>query len=235
MEQKKIKGTKKTQKNKNETITKCNRYINLGVNSTFNVGDDAYILSETEYTSLTDKATANDDAIISELKETITEKEKEIANLTAKITTLETSNKDLTNQVGNISKLQQENTELNNLIRSKEKELAKYTAIDIDKLQQKATELETENKELSNKVTNRDEYIIYLELLQTDYKLLVQHLNNYLSLYKHRNIINRVINKDVASDIDKPQLEMMDFKGNISDEAKAPIIVIDKSNVNKSE
>ena len=217
MEQKKIKGTKKTQKNKNETITKCNRYINLGVNSTFNVGDDVYILSETEYTNLTDKATANDGVIISELKETITEKEKEIANLTAKITTLKTENKSLTNKVGNISELQQENTELNNLILSKEKELAKYNAIDIDKLTNDKETLETENKELSKQLGIKTDYIVYLEQLQTDYKELINYFRN-------KNFLTPLLNAIGLSDIDKPQLKHIDMKGNKTDKNNEPVL-----------
>lgn len=234
MEQSRIKGKPSSyyKKSENKTIEKISKYINLGVNSEFNVNDVAYVLSETEYTDLT--GAVNTDAVkeLTELKETLRVKETEITKLTDKITTLEASNKELSDTIG---ATETQLSELRQLIQQKEKELSKYSNIDVDKLQQIATELETTNKELLGKVTNRDEYIIYLELLQTDYKVLVQYLNTSLMLHKQRNLINRVINKDVASDMDKPQLEMIDSKGNVLADAEAPIITLNKDKVNKSE
>lgn len=214
MEQKKIKGTKKTQKNKNETITKCNRYINLGVNSTFEVGATAYILSETEYNDLNDKANVNDDNNITELKELLTDKEKEIAKLNDTITTLETSNNDLTVKVG---AYETDISQLNLLIQQKETELSKYTAIDIDKLTNDKETLETENKELSKQLGIKTDYIVYLEQLQTDYKELINYFRN-------KNFLTPLLNAIGLSDIDKPQLKHIDMKGNKTDKNNEPIL-----------
>lgn len=241
MEQTQIKGNKSSyfKKSENKTIETISKIANLGVNSSFNVGDVVNVLSETEYNNLIETANTDDAKEIVKLNETITRLKKELNTLTDDNNKLKATNKELLNTINNnetdINKLQQENTELTNTIRSKDKELTKYTAIDIDKLQQDNKNLETTNKELLGKVVNRDEYIVYLELLQTDYKLLVQYLNTSLTLQKQRNFIDRVINKDVISDIDKPQLELMDFKGNISDDAKAPINAIVKNKPNKSD
>ena len=241
MEQTKIKGNKSSyfKKSENKTIETISKIANLGVNSCFDVGDVVYVLSETEYNDLMETVNTDDAKEIAKLNETITLLKKEINTLTDDNNKLQATNKELTNTIGNnesdISKLQQEKTELNDLILSKEKELSKYDAIDVEKLQQENTDFETTNKELLEKVTNRDEYIIYLELLQSDFKLLVQYLNTSLTLQKQRNFFNRVINKDVASDIDKPQLELIDFKGNVSDDADAPINAIVKSKPNKSD
>lgn len=230
MEQKKIKGTKKTYETQNKKVTKCNRYINLGVNTAFAVDDVVYVLSETEYNDLTATANANATVNISELKETLTEKEKEIAKLTRNITTLETSNTNLTNQIGaNETAI----SELKELIQQKEKELSKYIAIDVDSVTNKLNELETENKDINKEIRTKTDYIVYLEQLQTDYTKLLAYYILYSEKYKSRNIFKRIANTDVDSDIAKPTLKHLDLKGNPTDKETAPTIpIVNKSDAN---
>lgn len=234
MEQKKIKGSKSSYYKQSEkrNIERTSKYINLGVNSAFDVGDVAFILSETEYTNLNELANTDATKEIAKLKETITELNKQIANLTDDKETLTTTNNDLANK---LATSETQITELNNRIRQTEKELSKYTAINVDDLQQKATELETSNNELNKEIKTKTDYIVYLEQLQTDYTKLIAYHKLYFETYKHRNILKRIANTDVNSDIDKPMLKHLDFKGNPTNKDNAPIIATAKPTDANSE
>ena len=227
MEQKKIKANKSKyyKKSENKTVETTSKYINLGVNTAFNVGDIAFILNETEYNDLNNIANTDNAKEIAKLKETITELNKQIAKLTDDKETLTTTNNDLANK---LATSETQITELNNRIRQTEKELSKYTAINVDDLQQKATELETSNNELNKEIKTKTDYIVYLEQLQTDFVKLIAYYNLYFETYKHRNILKRIANTDVNSDIDKPMLKHLDFKGNPTNKDNAPIIATAK-------
>ena len=222
MEQKKVKGSKTSYYNKSEKkkIERVSKQVNLGVNSAFDVGDIAYVLSDDEYKELIDNNTGNDE-LMNDIKQLRDDNNK-----------LDATNKELSDKVAALS---DEVASLTAMISEQEQELNKYSNIDIDKLNQSINKLEIANKELSSKVTNRDEYIIYLELLQSDYKLLIQYLNICNDLKDKRNFFNRMINKDVASDVDKPSLDLIDFKGNVSDKENAPIIHINSNKDVNSE
>lgn len=215
MEQKQVKGSNSTyyHKKKKKEIKTTSKYINLGVNSLFNVDDIAYILSDEEYNSLT-----NDSKEIKELKQ-------QIDVLTNKCDDLLSSNKNLSDKV---TAYENEITSLNQLISSKDKEISD-NKINIEKYQQTKEKLEIankENKELISNVVDRDNYINYLERVQSDYRVLIQYLNLYLEQYQQRNIIKRIANSDI--DITKPTLNYIDFKGNLSDNVTAPLIDVPK-------
>lgn len=232
MEQKRIKGkqTSYYKKSENKEIVRISKYINLGVNSAFDVDDTVIVLSAPEYDDLLSLANTDTAKAIAKNDETISELNNIVAKVTEDNNRLEFANMELLNTItDNETKL----SELQAMVTELQVKLSKYDAIDVEHLQDMVNSLESNNTDLLNKVTNRDEYIIYLELLQTEYKLLLQYLNSYLKLYKQRGLINRIANKDVT-DIDKPQLEMIDFKGNVSDDAKAPIITVNPDNVTKS-
>lgn len=217
MEQKQIKGSQANYYSEKEkrVIERVSKYINLGVNSAFDVGDIAHILSDVEYRE-----------VLEEIKQL-----KDSNNV------LDADNKALKEQLNSLSdevttyenEIQQHKNEIDKLnltIMEQEQELNKYSNIDIDMLQQSI-------KELSDRVTNRDEYIIYLELLQSDYKVLIQYLNICKDLQDNRNAFNRLLNKDATSDIDKPTLELINFDGSVIDKKNAPIININhKKDVN---
>lgn len=215
MEQKQVKGSNSTyyNKSKKKEVKTTSKYINLGVNSLFNVDDMAYILSDKEYNSLT-----NDNKEIKELKQ-------QIDVLTNRCNDLLSSNKELSDKV---TAYDNEITSLNQRISSKDKEISDNN-INIEKYQQAKKDLEIanqENKELISDVMDRDNYINYLERVQSDYRVLIQYFNLYLEQYQQRNIIKRVTNADV--DITKPTLNYIDFKGNISDNVSAPLIEVPK-------
>lgn len=215
MEQKQVKGSNSTyyNKSKKKEVKTTSKYINLGVNSLFNVDDMAYILSDKEYNSLT-----NDNKEIKELKQ-------QIDVLTNRYNDLLSINKELSDKV---TAYDNEITSLNQMISSKDKEISD-NKINIEKYQQTKEDLEIankENKELISDVMDRDNYINYLERVQSDYRVLIQYFNLYLEQYQQRNIIKRVTNADV--DITKPTLNYIDFKGNISDNVSAPLIEVPK-------
>lgn len=234
MEQKQIRGSKSSyyKQSENKNIEKTSKYINLGVNSAFDVGDIAFILSETEYTNLNELANTDATKEIAKLNETISDLNKQITNLTNENTSLETINKSLSDAN---SELETKVSELNNTIQQTEKELSKYTAINVDDLQQKATELETSNNELNKEIKTKTDYIVYLEQLQTDYTKLIAYHRLYFETYKHRNILKRIANTDVNSNIDKPMLKHLDLKGNPTNKDNAPIIATVKPNDVNSE
>lgn len=223
MEQKQIKGSKSSyyKQSEKKNIERTSKYINLGVNTAFDVGDIAFILSETEYTNLNELANTDATKEIATLNETISDLNKQITKLTNENTSLETTNKSLSNAN---SGLETKVSELNNTIHQKEKELSKYIAINIDNLQQKTTELKTSNNELNKEIKTKTDYIVYLEQLQTDYVKLIAYYRLYFKTYKHRNILKRITNTDVNSDIDKPMLKHLDFKGNPTNKDNSPII-----------
>lgn len=234
MEQKKIKANKSKyyKKSENKTVETTSKYINLGVNTAFNVGDIAFILNETEYNDLNNITNTDNAKEIAKLKETISDLNKQIAILTDENKTISKTNSKLTATVGvNESEI----SKLNNLIHSKDKELAKYNGVNVDDLQHKATELETTNKELNTEIKTKTDYIVYLEQLQTDYTKLIAYHRLYFKSYKHRNILKRIANTDVTSDIDKPMLKHLDFKGNPTNKENAPIIATAKPNETKSD
>ena len=259
MEQKKVKGSNITYKTKKKEVTKKSKNINLGVNSCFDVGDIAYILSDKEYNSLTndsgaiteleqqitvltnrcndllnsnkelsDKVTAYDKQLTNDNK-TITELKQQIEVLSNRCDDLQSNNKDLSDKVTNY---ENEITSLNHLINSKDKAIADITS-DVEKYQQTKQDLEIaikENKELISDVKDRDNYINYLERVQSDSRVLIQYLNLYLEQYQQRNIIKRLANSDV--DMTKPILNYIDFKGNVSDDITVPLIDVPKKEFN---
>ena len=151
MEQKQVKGSNSTyyNKSKKKEVKTTSKYINLGVNSLFNVDDMAYILSDKEYNRLT-----NDNKEIKELKQ-------QIEVLTNRCNDLLSSNKELSDKV---TVYDNEITSLNQMISSKDKEISD-NKINIEKYQQTKEDLEIankENKELisfindSDSISNKD-------------------------------------------------------------------------------
>lgn len=227
MEQSQIKGKLSSyyKQSENKTIEKTSKYINLGVNSSFDVGELAYILSETEYNDLTEIANTDTAKHIATLTETISELRTDIATLTDENNKLKASNNELVNTVGaNETEL----SELRQLIQQKEKELSKYTAIDVETLQQKATELETENKELNKQLGIKTDYIVYLEQLQTDYKELINYQRN-------KKFLTPLLNAIGLTDIAKPQLKHLDMKGHLITSKNEPILTQKTETEPKSE
>lgn len=234
MEQKKITGSKSSYYSKSEkrNIERTSKKVNLGVNSAFDVGDVAYVLSETEYNDLIKLTNTDATKEITKLNETIKELNNKLNSLTNDNETLNNANKDLS--VIN-SNLEKEISQLKDLIYNKDKELTKYNAIDVDKLQQLTTELETTNKELNTEIKTKTDYIVYMEQMQTDFVKLLSYYNDYFKTYKNRNILKRIANTDVNSDIDKPMLKHLDLKGNPINKEDAPTIPIAKTDNAKSE
>lgn len=223
MEQSQIKGSTTTyfKKSENKNIERISKYINLGVNSKFNVNDVAYVLNETEYNNLIDKA--NTDAVkqIAKLNETISELNKQITNLTDDKETLINTNNKLSNKLATyetqITELKQMNQQTAQENKTLTNQLNKYVNIDVDKLQMKTETLTDENKDLLINIKEMDKYIIYLEQLQTDYKELINYNRN-------KNFLTPLLNAIGLSDVVKPQLKHLDMKGHQLNKDNEPIL-----------
>ena len=221
MEQRQIKATKKKYFNKklNQDIVKFNLYINLGVNTDLKKDETVIILTDKEYKELINN---NGNKEINNLNETIKELNNNINNVTADNQQLQDINTDLNNTVAN---LETEITELNNLIQQKETELSKYNAIDIETINTKLNELETNNKELETLINSKNDDIIYLMELKGELKQLI-------NLYESKGVINSILRAVGLSDIDETQFNLIDKHGNQLKEVEAPIIpTINKSDI----
>jgi len=246
VERRVIKGSPKSyvRQSDDKKITKCSRYITLGVNCSLNKGDKAVILREDDYNSLVNN-TVND-SVVNELKEELSNKEDNIKQLTDKVNELLMTNNKLSNDIDkltdDVDRLTDDNTklsddidklnndlsikedgmkDLNTKLANKEDEisiinrkLAKYTAYDMEELLTKSKELESLKY-----------YYIGLQSEKIEYKDVINYLNSENTLLKKRGILQRIFNKDVTTDIDKPTLKLIDLQGNS----------LDKSNDNSND
>lgn len=211
IEKKIVKGSKKKrQKNDNTTVIKCSKYITLGVNSLFELGKEVTILYSDDYNELLDNAT-NDNT--NELNNIISDKDNEIKELTNQIKELTASNKQLNND---ITKLNNELSDSNNTIAKLNNELSKYDAYDIDSLLNKSNELDDFYK-LS----------VGLQSEKIELKDVINYHIRCNDKLKNRGIFQRLFNKDVADDVDKPTLKLISLNGhslNNSDDKTNDII-----------
>ena len=208
-----IKGSKKKYKRQKDgkEVTKCSLYITLGVNSGFNKGDEAVIIATDEYNELLDNTT-NDNAI-NELNNIISDKDNMIKQLTNQIKELTASNNQLNNEIATLTNDLSDNK---NEIATLKNELSKYDAYDIDSLLAKSKEL--------------DDFYKLSVVLHSEKIELKDAINYHIRCndkLKSRNFLQRLFNKDVASDVDKPILKLISLNGhslNNSDDNSNDII-----------
>ena len=99
-----------------------------------------------------------------------------------------------------------------------EKQIAVYDAIDVDKLKEKADELDTSKN------------VVILQQKQiTEYIQLVNFHKETATAYKNQNAISKLIGRDAATDIATPTLFLIDLSGNpIVDDADDDATAIGK-------
>lgn len=151
---------------------------------------------------------------IAELESDISAKDKTIAELTS---TVDDNAKTITasgNVIDDLNVKVDELTatvgELKPLLLSKdetisdlEKQIAIYDAVDVDKLKEKADELD------------KSKNVIILQQKQiTEYLLLVNFHKDKANAYKNQNAISKLIGRDAAADITLPDLALIDSSGN---------------------
>ena len=106
----------------------------------------------------------------------------------------------------------------NSTITQLEKEIAVYDAMDIDKLKEKADEVdELKDKliESGEKLNAKSNVISLLQNQITEYNQLVNFKDNVITALKKQSILNKLIGKDAAADITAPTLYLIDESGNL--------------------
>lgn len=234
-----IKGNKSKyfKKSENKEVTITSKYINLGVNSDFDLKETVYILSETEYKELTDINNTDTAREIAITKDNLNDMTNKYNDVIAELDNKETTIKELENKIniltaGNDDK---DNTikGCENQITTLKKELKIYTGVNLEELQQNIKDSETLIKTLNKEIKTKTDYIIYMEQLQTDYIKLIAYYNNFIDKYRTRNIINRIINTSV--NLDTPQLKHIDIKGDILKDSSEPVILMAPINSSNKE
>lgn len=214
-----IKGKKSKYYNKSEDkeIIKYSKTINLGVNSSFNIDDNVIILSETDYKQLiaTNETDIKATETIKELNNIIITNENRINSLSDELEELKTEILKLTNENNiNLSAL----TDLTNDYKATEIEL---------------TEVKRVMKQYNiNNADDLQQLFKLFEFMEIDYIRVINYLNKYLELLQHRGLLQRIINKDLSGDVDKPLLKYIDLQGNkLNDDSVAlNTINVDNSN-----
>ena len=210
-----IKGnkTKYFNKTENKEVVKYSKYVNLGVNSAFDIGDKAVVLPIDDYNNIIN---SNDDNIkqletIKELNNTIADKDNTIA--------------DLTNEVAN----------LNNEIRT----ISTTNTSNATRIADLTTELKTVELELKELTTVLKQYNITtadeLNTIFADVRTALSYLSDCITAYETQGRIKRFLKENPTIDIAKPPLMLMDYKGNINTGNGAEISATKVNDSNKSE
>lgn len=154
---------------------------------------------------------------IKALKSTVDDLKSDISAKDDKIAELESTEKDvaelektIVDNDETIGKLTATVDELKPLLLAKdstiadlEKEIAKYNAVDVDKLKEKADELD------------KSKNIIILQQKQiTEYIQLVSYHKEKATAYKNQNPFSKLIGRDATADIISPDLALIDLSGN---------------------
>ena len=209
-ERKTVKGNNITYNKKDGKVNKINKYLNLGVNSLFNVDDEVIIISADDFDSIAtaDAPTPDDKSLldeISKLEKTIEDKDNEIKQL-----------KD------SYSKLNDSVDEVKALLLSKdstidelEKKLVKYDAVDVDEFKEKLTSLNKQNDDLNSELRKSNKIIMMLQNQKMEYKDLVNYNIRIADAYKNQGMLNKLLGRDATAEIIKPNLKLLDESGNV--------------------
>lgn len=191
-----IKGNKTTYFNKteNKEVVKYSKYLNLGVNSCFDIGADVVIIAKKDYDNLIN-TNSNDVELmetIKELSNTIDDKDKTIATLTNEVA-------ELNNEIRTIG-----NSNTNNATR-----IADLTN-ELKAVELELTAITTVMKQYN--ITTPDE----LNTIFIDIRTALNYLSDCLTAYEKQGRVKRFLKENPTNDIAKPTLMLMDYKGNIN-------------------
>lgn len=203
-----IKGnkTKYFKKSENRKVATISKYINLGVNSDFNIDDVVAVLPINEYETLIANNTNDDE--LNKLNETITDLNKELSDKETAITNLNNTNERLTKELAELNKENATNlsamVNLKDVINGKDKKLTEIMAIlkhyDIKQIDD-------------------------LNTLLSEYKIALSYFSDCLVAYEKQGRFKRFLKENPTNEIAKPPLKLIDYKGNkaiaTSDEIKA--------------
>ena len=185
-----------------DKLNESNAKLNAELKDKFNIIDD-----------VTAKLKASEKTVVN-LKSDISAKDKTINVANANISELEKK----------IDELSAMNDELNDMLDKSKAELindkkiidnyklesAKYDAVNIDKLIDKADELDSVKDELIEKT----EIIALSQRQIMEYIQLVNFKDKELSAYKNQGLINKLIGRNPTIDLIRPELKLIDSSGN---------------------
>lgn len=210
-----IKGnkTKYFNKSENKEVVKYSKYVNLGVNSAFDIGDKAVVLPINLYDDLINSNKDNIKQLetIKELNNTIADKDNTIADLTNKVANLNDEIRTIsTTNTSNATRIADLTTELK--------------AVELE-----LTAITTVMKQYN--ITSADE----LNTIFNDVRTALNYLSDCITAYETQGRIKRFLKENPTIDIAKPPLMLMDYKGNINTGNGAEISATKVNDSNKSE
>lgn len=192
-----IKGnkTKYFKKSENKEVTKYSKYVNLGVNSNFKLDDIVAVLLINDYDNLIANNINSDE--LNNANETIKELNKEIDSKDKAIANLSNVNEDLTKDLANATK--ENATTLSAIANLKD---------EINSKDVKLTEIMTILKQYNIKEFEE------LSTLLNDYKVALNYLSDCIVAYETQGRFKRFLKENPTSDIRKPPLKLIDYRGN---------------------
>lgn len=189
-----IKGNKTKYYNKTDDkeIIKYSKYVNLGVNSSFNIDDKVVVMAKQYYDDL---MAVNDDDI--KLNETI----KELSNNNDELMEL------LEIKDNNIDELRDQLQQSTNTNANKSDEIINLTN-SLAEVEQQLTEFKTILKQYD--ITTSDD----LNNVFGEFRVILNYLNDCLIAYEKQGRIKRFLKENPTSDIVKPATKLLDYRGN---------------------
>lgn len=209
-ERKTVKGNNITYNKKDGKVNKINKYLNLGVNSLFNVDDEVIIISADDFDSIAtaDAPTTDDKSLLDE----ISKLEKTIEDKDNKIKQLKDSYSKLNDSVDEVKALL---LSKDSTIDELEKKLVKYDAVDVDEFKEKLASLNKQNDDLNSELRKSNKIIMMLQNQKMEYKDLVNYNIRIADAYKNQGMLNKLLGRDATAEIIKPNLKLLDESGNV--------------------
>lgn len=197
------------------------------------------------------------DNIISELKSdvkvsgaTITDLEKNVADLNAELVAtkkiIADNEKSIAALTSKNDELHKRLDELSDLLSGKDEtiasldadivdykiKIAEFNAVDVDKLKEKADELDVVKDDLiaaAERLENKSNVISLLQNQIMELQQLLKYKDNKIDRLENKGALDYIFNRDVTADIDSPALFLIDTSGNLIKEN--PDIEVDATDV----
>ena len=213
-----------------DKLNESNAKLNAELKDKFNIIDD-----------VTAKIKASEKTVVN-LKSDISAKDKTIDKLTADVNVVNATISKLENKIDELSAINDELNELldnskaelindKKIIDNYKLELAKYDAVNIDKLLDKADELDSVKDELIEKT----EIIALSQRQIMEYIQLVNFKDKEISAYQHQGLINKMIGRNPTIDLIRPELKLIDSSGNPIADNDDDIVDVNADDVSKNE
>lgn len=185
-------------------------------------------IADSKITNLKINADETDAELIS-LKNSLSDNDKTISELSAKNDALHERLDELTDLLTGKDETIES---LDETIVNYKVEIAKYDAIDVDKLKEKSDELDVLKNELNDVNKRLDKKSNVISLLQNqimELQQLVNYKNIKIERLENKGVLDTIFKKDVTADIDLPTLYLIDSSGSLIKEN--PDIDVDATDV----